>query len=59
MKYIQKYILSVYLIMFLNAQPVGWEDAAFRDRGDGGGSILFFILGIVLFIWFVFFSDSE
>ena len=45
--------------MFLNAQPVGWEGTAFRDRGDGGGSILFLTLGIVLFIWFVFFSDSE
>ena len=39
---------------------VGWEDAAF---GGGGGDftllhMIFLLIGIIFFIWFVFFSEE-
>ena len=53
MKKLRIPIISIFYTIFANAQPIGWEDAAFRDPGGGGGSVIFYILGIIFFIWVV------
>tara|TARA_Y100000590_G_scaffold429574_1_gene542274 strand:- start:257 stop:442 length:186 start_codon:yes stop_codon:yes gene_type:complete len=51
-------IINFFLQYFAFAQ-VGWEDAAFGGPRDSGGEyqIIFLLIGIIFFIWFVFFSD--
>ena len=59
-----KMIIYNFLFQAIAFAQVGWEDAAFGGGPhESGGEfgifqLMFFLLGIIFFIWFVFFSDS-
>ena len=55
-----KMIIYNFLFQAIAFAQVGWEDAAFGGgphESGGDFNIFFLLLGIIFFIWFVFFSD--
>lgn len=59
--YFKPIVTSVLGTRIISAQ-VGWEDAAYPDPDEMGGggplTIIFLIIGILFFIWVVFYSDN-
>ena len=62
MKNYFKTIVTSVLGTRIIAAQVGCEDAAYPDPDEMGGggpwTIIFLIIGILFFIWFVFFSED-
>ncbi len=60
MKILQILIIIIFYTIFVNAQPIGWEDAAFGggdtwdDDGEFGLIHFFLLIGSAWFIYALF-----